>query len=284
MRASLLLALLARGGAAARRGLGARAGLRRRAADARQGRMAARSGLDGTSGPRERRRRADAAHDAQRGHHRGPADLGLASDHAELGHLHAEGTHHGDDVLEPGPRGDRGLALPAARGRSRAHASSPRSLSARRRPCSNTAPTACWRHRRFTCRRRAATRRGRTISGSVAAFSASASAKATRWATASSTAPSMAIGRHSCGLTIRSLTCVSLSRPWASTPRGDNITASRWSRAAAIRFWLALRRLLLYKQYGLEAGLLFPVYQQTNFQPEEKLRFGVNFTYFFWRK
>ena len=42
--------------------------------------------------------------------------------------------------------------------------------------------------------------------------------------------------------------------------------------------------LLLYKQYGLEAGILFPVYQQTNFQPEEKFRFGVNFTYFFWRK
>jgi hypothetical protein len=42
--------------------------------------------------------------------------------------------------------------------------------------------------------------------------------------------------------------------------------------------------LLLYKQYGLEAGLLFPVYQQTNFQPEEKFRFGVNFTYFFWRR
>lgn len=42
--------------------------------------------------------------------------------------------------------------------------------------------------------------------------------------------------------------------------------------------------LLLYKQYGLEAGLLFPVYQQTNLQPEERLRFGVNFTYFFWRK
>jgi hypothetical protein len=42
--------------------------------------------------------------------------------------------------------------------------------------------------------------------------------------------------------------------------------------------------LLLYKQYGLEAGLLFPVYQQANFQPEEKFRFGVNFTYFFWRR
>ena len=42
--------------------------------------------------------------------------------------------------------------------------------------------------------------------------------------------------------------------------------------------------LLLYKQYGLEAGVLFPVYQQTNLQPEERVRFGVNFTYFFWRK
>jgi hypothetical protein len=42
--------------------------------------------------------------------------------------------------------------------------------------------------------------------------------------------------------------------------------------------------LLLYKQYGLEGGLLFPVYQQTNFQPEEKFRFGLNFTYFFWRR
>jgi hypothetical protein len=42
--------------------------------------------------------------------------------------------------------------------------------------------------------------------------------------------------------------------------------------------------LLLYKQYGFEAGMLFPVYQQTNFQPDEKFRFGVNFTYFFWRK
>ena len=38
--------------------------------------------------------------------------------------------------------------------------------------------------------------------------------------------------------------------------------------------------LLLYKQYGLEAGLLFPVYQQTNFQPEEKFRFGVNLRIF----
>ena len=42
--------------------------------------------------------------------------------------------------------------------------------------------------------------------------------------------------------------------------------------------------LLLYKQYGLEGGILFPVYQHAPFQPEEKFRFGVNFTYFFWRR
>jgi hypothetical protein len=42
--------------------------------------------------------------------------------------------------------------------------------------------------------------------------------------------------------------------------------------------------LLLYKAYGLEGGMLFPVYQRTNFQPLEKFRFGVNFSYFFWRK
>ena len=41
--------------------------------------------------------------------------------------------------------------------------------------------------------------------------------------------------------------------------------------------------LLLYKAYGLEGGVLFPVSQRTNgMQPEERFRFGVNFTYFFW--
>jgi len=41
--------------------------------------------------------------------------------------------------------------------------------------------------------------------------------------------------------------------------------------------------LLLYKAYGLEGGVLFPVYQRTNFQPKESFRFAVNFSYFFWR-
>lgn len=41
--------------------------------------------------------------------------------------------------------------------------------------------------------------------------------------------------------------------------------------------------LLLYKAYGVEGGMLFPVYQRTHgAQPEERLRFGLNFTYFFW--
>jgi hypothetical protein len=41
--------------------------------------------------------------------------------------------------------------------------------------------------------------------------------------------------------------------------------------------------LLLYKAYGLSGGVLFPVYQRTNgVQPDERFRFGVNFTYFFW--
>jgi hypothetical protein len=42
--------------------------------------------------------------------------------------------------------------------------------------------------------------------------------------------------------------------------------------------------LLLYKAYALEGGLLFPVYQRTNSQPEEQFRFGLNFSYFFWRR
>ena len=41
--------------------------------------------------------------------------------------------------------------------------------------------------------------------------------------------------------------------------------------------------LLLYKAYGIEGGLLFPVYQRTNgHQAGERFRFGVNFAYFFW--
>jgi hypothetical protein len=42
--------------------------------------------------------------------------------------------------------------------------------------------------------------------------------------------------------------------------------------------------LLLYKAYGLEGGMLFPVYQETNGQPRERFRFGINFSYFFWMK
>jgi hypothetical protein len=41
--------------------------------------------------------------------------------------------------------------------------------------------------------------------------------------------------------------------------------------------------LLLYKEYGISGGALFPVYQRTNgTQGRERFRFGVNFSYFFW--
>jgi hypothetical protein len=41
--------------------------------------------------------------------------------------------------------------------------------------------------------------------------------------------------------------------------------------------------LLLYKEYGISGGVLFPVYQRVNGgQRREELRFGLNFSYFFW--
>ena len=41
--------------------------------------------------------------------------------------------------------------------------------------------------------------------------------------------------------------------------------------------------LLLYKAYALEGGVQFPVYQRNRtMQPDERIRFGLNFTYFFW--
>jgi hypothetical protein len=43
--------------------------------------------------------------------------------------------------------------------------------------------------------------------------------------------------------------------------------------------------LLLYKAYGIEGGMLFPIYQRTNgTQAAERFRFGVNVSYFFWVK
>src|SRR6185436_9531934 len=42
--------------------------------------------------------------------------------------------------------------------------------------------------------------------------------------------------------------------------------------------------LLLYKAYALQGGLLLPVYQRTNGQPNERFRFGMNVSYFFWFK
>ena len=43
--------------------------------------------------------------------------------------------------------------------------------------------------------------------------------------------------------------------------------------------------LALYKAYALSAGIQFPLYRDVRAaEPEERLRFGVNFAYFFWTK
>jgi hypothetical protein len=43
--------------------------------------------------------------------------------------------------------------------------------------------------------------------------------------------------------------------------------------------------LLLYKAYGISGGILFPVYQHvTSLHIEERFRFGINVSYFFWMK
>jgi hypothetical protein len=43
--------------------------------------------------------------------------------------------------------------------------------------------------------------------------------------------------------------------------------------------------LALYKAYGLEAGIQFPLYRDMRiWEPAERFRFGVNFAYFFWTK
>jgi hypothetical protein len=42
--------------------------------------------------------------------------------------------------------------------------------------------------------------------------------------------------------------------------------------------------LLLYKAYGLEGGVMFPVYQNSNGAQAERVRIGVNVSYFFWLK
>ena len=75
-----------------------------------------------------------------------------------------------------------------------------------------------------------------------------------------------------------------MSKLWASTPPSGLHHGFELIPSGGDSIVVGPSALLLYKQYGFEAGIQFPVYQQTNFQPEEKFRFGVNFTYFFWRR
>ena len=50
-------------------------------------------------------------------------------------------------------------------------------------------------------------------------------------------------------------------------------------------FMIGPTALLLYKAYGIEGGVLFPIHQRAGrSQPRERFRFGVNVSYFFWLK
>ena len=49
-------------------------------------------------------------------------------------------------------------------------------------------------------------------------------------------------------------------------------------------FFVGPTALLLYKAYGIQGGVMFPAWQRTNGQPEERFRFAVNVSYFFWVK
>ena len=74
---------------------------------------------------------------------------------------------------------------------------------------------------------------------------------------ASPTAPSTASGRRSSRSIIRSRTCGSSSRPWATLRRGqphgfEMVTSGGQS------LLVGPTALLLYKAYGIEGGVLFP--------------------------
>ena len=265
-------------------GLRAWAGFRRRAADARQGRLAARSGLDGPHRPRPTGRRPDAADDAQRRHHRGSADLGVAPDHARLQHLHAARTPHVDDVVQPGLRsivgwrfqrravgaGARlestvfvGGTVPVQEYRTDGMLAAPRCM---RSVASGYASRthyfwASGGYQHF------GERRGRPDGRQLLL-------QRCLWLS-----PAVSARRLSeAGPALLCRSCRRAHRPRAC------ITGSSWSRAAAIPSWSGRRRCSSTSSTGSKPASSFPVYQQTNFQPEEKFRFGVNFTYFFWRK
>jgi hypothetical protein len=64
-------------------------------------------------------------------------------------------------------------------------------------------------------------------------------------------------------------------------PRRGGVRVTRAARTV----FAGPTTLLLYKQYGVSGGVLFPVYQRSiGNEAEERVRFTVNFSYFFWIK
>ena len=87
-------------------------------------------------------------------------------DHPQLGHLHAARTAHVHDVVHPGLRSNRRLAVPTATLSAPARGSSRRSSSACTVPLQQyRQPTACGPRLRSMCRPRAAMRRDALLLG-----------------------------------------------------------------------------------------------------------------------
>jgi hypothetical protein len=67
--------------------------------------------------------------------------------------------------------------------------------------------------------------------------------------------------------------------------RSADRIASAATPTAARTVFVGPTTLLLYKAYGVEAGVLFPAYQHVDDgRPRERYRVAVNVSYFFWLK
>ena len=75
---------------------------------------------------------------------------------------------------------------------------------------------------------------------------------------------STAIARPPCASTIRSPIFVSSSNRLAKSPDGRHTAVRTMANTGGHVLMVGPTVLLLYKAYGIEGGVLFPVYQRTN--------------------
>ena len=98
-----------------------------------------------------------------------------------------------------------------------------------------------------------------------------------------SSVSSMGIGRRHGERIIRSRICDSSSRRPAISRAPASTAVSRWPAPAAASHWPGRRCCCCTRRTRSKAALLFPVYQRNRpLHPDERFRFGLNVTYFFW--